>query len=86
MICPSLSYDGELKEPGIPTIISYCKDMCDKVFNADLRNKDNKLNKLLTEASKSPYSLRNQWHFALPKWKMDRFKNTFVLSSCLKYN
>ena len=71
---------------GIPTIISYCEDICDNVFNAALGNKDNKLNKLLTEANKAPYLLRNHRHFALPKWKTDRFKNTFILSSCLKYN
>ena len=75
-----------LIEAGIPTIISYCEDICDKVFNAALGNKDNKLNKLLTEANKAPYLLRNHRHFALPKWKTDRFKNTFILSSCLKYN
>ena len=62
---------------GIPTIISYCEDIRDKVFNAALGNKDNKLNKLLTEANKAPYLLRNHRHFALPKWKTDRFKNTF---------
>ena len=28
-------------------------------------------------------ALRNQRHFALPKWKTDRFKNAIVLSSCL---
>ena len=51
IICPSLSYDEALNEAGIPTIISYCEDVCDKVFNAALGNKDNKLNKLLTEAT-----------------------------------
>ena len=86
IICPSLSYDEALNEAGILTIISYCEDICDKVFNAALGNKDNKLNKLLTEANKAPYLLRNHRHFALPKWKTDRFKNTFILSSCLKYN
>ena len=50
IIYPSLSYDEVLNEAGIPTIISYCKDICDKGFNAALDNKDNKLNKLLTEA------------------------------------
>ena len=69
IICPSLSYDEALNETGIPTIISCCKDICDKVFNAALSNKDNKLNKLLTEANKAPYLLRNQQYFALPKWK-----------------
>ena len=86
IICPSLSYDEALNEAGILTIISYCEDICDKVFNVALGNKDNKLNKLLTEANKVPYFLRNHRHFALPKWKTDRFKNTFILSSCLKYN
>ena len=87
IICPSLTYDEALYEAGIPTIISYCEDICDKVFNPALGNKDtNKLNKLLTEANKAPYLLRNYRHFALPRWKTDRFKNTFILSSCLKYN
>ena len=43
----------------LPTIISYCEDVCGEVFNAALGNKDNKLNKLLTEANKAPYLLRN---------------------------
>ena len=86
MICPSLSYDEALNEAGIPTIISYCEDICDKVFNAALGNKDDKLNKLLTEINKAPSLLRNHRHFAFPKRKTDRFKNTFTFSSCLKYN
>ena len=53
IICPSLSYDEALNEAGIPTIISYCEDICDKVFNAALGNKDNKLNKSLTPANKA---------------------------------
>ena len=43
-ICPSLSYDEALNEAGIPTIISYCEDICDKVLNVTLGNKDNKPN------------------------------------------
>ena len=85
IICPILSHDVALKETGIPTIVSYCEEICDKVFKAALRHKDNKLNKLLTEANKAPRS-KNQRHFALLKWKTDRFKNSFVLSSCLKHN
>ena len=75
-----------LIEADIPIIISYCEDICHKVFNAALGNKGNKLNKLSTEANKAPYLLRNHRHFALPKWKTDRFKNTFILSSFTKYN
>ena len=69
IIFPSPSYDEALNETGIPTIISYCEDICDKVFNPALCNKDNKLNKLLTEVNKAPYLLRNHRYFALPKWK-----------------
>ena len=71
--CPcSLSHNEALKEAGILTIISYCEEICDTVFNAALGNKDNKLNKLLTKANQALNSLRNQGHFALPKWKTDR--------------
>ena len=86
IICPSLSYDEALNEAGIPTIISYCEDICDKVFNAALGNKDNKLNKLLTETNKAPYLPRNHRHFGCTRWKTDYFKSTFILSLCPKYN
>ena len=86
VIRSSLSYDEAFDEAGIPTIISCYEDICGKVFNAALVNKENKLNKLLTEVNKVPYSLRNHRHLALPKWKTHRFKNTFILSSCLKHN
>ena len=36
IICPSLSYNEALNEAGIPTIISCCEDICDKVLNAAL--------------------------------------------------
>ena len=42
IICSSLSYDEALNEADIPTIISYCEDICGKVFNAALVNVDNK--------------------------------------------
>ena len=47
---PHLSCDGEaLKEAGIPTIISFCEDICDTgydtIFNATLGNKHSKLDK-----------------------------------------
>ena len=88
VIRPSLSYDEAFNEAGIPTIISYCEDIRDKFFNPAIGSKDNKLDKLLTEANKALYSLRNHRHvcLAIPKWKTDRFKNTFILLSCLKYN
>ena len=86
IICPSLSYDEALNEAGILTIISYCEDICDKVFNTALGNKDNKLNKLLTEANKAPYLLRNHRHFALPKWKTDRFNFYFVIVPKVQLN
>ena len=57
--CPSLSYDEALNEAGISTIISYCEDICDKVFNAALGNKHNKLNKLLTEANKTIFTKKS---------------------------
>ena len=39
-----------------------------------------------TQQIRGIYLLRNHRHFALPKWKTDRFKNTFILSSSLKFN
>ena len=59
IICPSLSYDEALNEAGISTIISYCEDICGKLFKATLGNKHNKLNKLLTEANKAIFTKKS---------------------------
>ena len=70
IICPSLSYDEALNEAGIPTIISYSKDICDKVLNTALINKDNKLNKLLSQAL---YLLiTDTLHFQSGRWTILR--------------
>ena len=79
IIFPSLSYMTRNLRKLVfqPFFFSYCEDICDTgcgtdcdmICNAAPGNKDNKLNKLLTEANKAPYSLRNQRHFALPKWR-----------------
>ena len=53
---PHLSDDEAPKEAGIPTIISFCEDICDTgydtIFSATLGNKDSK--QVLTEANKVP--------------------------------
>ena len=90
IICPICLMTRHLRKLVFQTLFhiarTYVTRTVTRFFNAALGNKDNKLNKLLTEANKAPYSLRNQRHFALPKLKTERFKNRFVLSSCLKYD
>ena len=76
--CPSLSYDEAVNKAGIPTIISYCDDICE-VFNAALGNKDNKHNKLLNEGYKVPYSLEiiDTLHFQCRRWTIVRTLSVF---------
>ena len=52
-----------------------CEDICDKVVNAALGNKDNKLNKLFNWSQYKGFIFTNK---SPTKSKTDRFKNTFV--------
>ena len=86
IISPGITYIEAFEETGIPTIISYSESMCHKVFNSIVSDKDNKLLKLLPATNHVPYDLRENRRFAIPEWKTNRFRNTFIMSSCIMNN
>ena len=86
IICPSIAYNDALDFLGIPKITTYIEAICDKMFDAIVKDSDNRLNKLLPPKNNSILSLRHNRYFSIPKWKTDRFKNTFIITSSLKRN
>jgi len=71
---------------GIPTIVSYNEGICNSTFTLIITNKEHTLNSLLPAINHNPYSSRKHRPFAIPKWRTNRFKNTFIMSSCIKNN
>ena len=86
IICPSIAYNDALVLLGIPKITTYNEAICDKMFDAIVKDSDNRLNKLLPPKNNPTRSLRHNRYFSIPKWKTDRFKNTFITTSSLKRN
>ena len=71
IICPSIAYNDALVFLGVPKITTYNEAICDKMFNATVKDSDNGLNKLLPPKNNSVLSLRHDRYFSIPKWKTD---------------
>ena len=84
IILPGLAYNKALEVAGIQTISDYNESICDKTFKHISNNTSHRLRKLLPALNKNQYPLRRNRRFALPRWKTDRFRNTFITSSCIK--
>ena len=81
---PGLAYNKALEVAGIQTISYYNESICDKTFKYISNNTSHRLRKLLPASNKNQYPLRRNRRFALPRWRTDRFRNTFIMSSCIK--
>ena len=86
IICDGLNYKEALNVTGIPTTISHNEGTCNSTFTSIITDKEHRLNMLLPAANNNPYSSRKYRRFAIPKWRTNRFRNTFIVSSCLKNN
>jgi len=86
IICAGLDYKQALDVAGIPTIVSYNEGICNSTFTSIITNKEHRLNSLLPAINHNPYSSREHRCFAIPKWRTNRFRNTFIMSSCIKNN
>ena len=86
IICAGLDYKEALDVAGIPTIVSYDEGICNSTFTSIITNKEHRLDNLLPAINHNPCSSREHRRSAIPKWKTNRFGNTFIMSSCIKNN
>ena len=78
IICPSTAYNDALDFLGIRKITTNNNEaISDKMFDAIVKGSDNRLNELVRPKSNSILSLKHSRYFSIPKWKTDRFRNTF---------
>ena len=86
IIFPGIDYSDALVSAELPSIERYNENICKKTFNSILNDKSNRLRNLLPSAHKSSYSLRRCRRFETPRWKTNRFRDTFLMKSCIEHN
>ena len=63
IIYPGMAYNDALESAGISTITAYNEVICNKMFDSVLKDKNNRLHKLLPPLNNPSYSLRHNRHF-----------------------
>ena len=86
IIFPGIDYSDALFSAELPSIERYNENICKKTFNSILNDKSNRLRNLLPSAHKPSYSLRRCRRFETPRWKTNRFRDTFLMKSCIEHN
>ena len=81
-----IDYSDALVSAELPSIERYNENICKKTFNSILNDKSNRLRNLLPSAHKSSYSLRRCRRFETPRWKTNRFRDTFLMKSCIEHD
>ena len=87
IVYPNLHYEDALVEAGMESLYARRQKACDKLFKQILEDPNHKLNNLIprTDASTN-YQLRNDKKIHVPKFCTERFKNTYIIASCLNLN
>ena len=81
-----ISYELALDQAGLNKLSSYRQHLCDKFFNKTIMNLEDRLQDLLPYNDLQLDYLRNTRPFTIPICKTNRFKNSFLISSSLRYN
>ena len=84
IIYPQLSYQDALDALELQTLYSRRRDLCNKLFESVLRDEEHKLHKLLPpKVTSNTYNFRNNKLFNMSKYRTNRFRDTFIISSLL---
>lgn len=83
IICPGLAYRKALELSNIMSINDYIASLCKKTFLSIANDPAHRLHNMLQSSGPSCYNLRCKRRFAIPKCKTERFKNSFLVRSCI---
>lgn len=83
IICPGLAYRKALQLSNIMSINDYIASLCKKTFLSIANDPAHRLHNMLQSSGPSCYNLRCKRRFAIPKCKTERFKNSFLVRSCI---
>ena len=84
IIYPQLSYQDALDMLELKTLSTRRGDLCKKLFDSILDDEDHKLRNLLPpKVTSDTYNFRNEKLFNIPKYRTNRFRDTFIISSLM---
>ena len=87
MVFPNKSYVEALSHSKLLTLEEKRQRKCDKLFKEIMEDPNLKLHPLLLELNTDEtYSLRTSRTFKYPKYKTDRFRNTFMIGASFNSN
>ena len=64
-------------------IVDFITRLCSNTFDTIIKVPEHRLNRLIQFSAPSRYSLRCNRRIIVPKCKTDRFRNTFIIRSCI---
>ena len=83
IICPGLPYQETIELVNIVPIVDFITGLSSNTFDTIIKNPEHRLNRLIQFSGPSRYSLRCNRRFIVPKCKIDRFRNSFIIRSCI---
>ena len=84
IICPGENYHEALVIMNFKELATHHDEICESLFHTIVNDNNHRLYKLLPAPHESTYSLRRARPFNMQRFKTDRFKNRFIIFSCLK--
>ena len=83
IICPGLPYQETIELVNIVPIVDFITGLCSNTFDTIIKDPEHCLNRLIQFSGPSGYALRRNRRFIVPKCKTDRFRNSFIIRSCI---
>ena len=83
IICPGLPYQETIELVNIVPIVDFITGLCSNTFDTIIKDPEQRLNRLIQFSGPSRYALRCNRRFVVPKYKTDRFRNSFIIRSCI---
>ena len=86
IICPDHSYQESLDIMNFKELVIHHDEICESLFDSLINDNNHRLYKLLPAVHETTYLLRRVRPFNVPRFTTSRFKNSFIISACLKAN
>ena len=83
IICSGLPYQKVIEKVNIVPIVDFITGLCTNTFDTIIKDPEHRLNSLIPFSGPSRYTLRCNRRFTVPKSTTDRFKNSFIIRSCI---
>ena len=84
--CPGHGYHEAFDIMNFKESAIHHDGICETLFDIIVKDNNHRLYKLLPATRETTYLLRRVRPFNVPRFKTNRFKNSFIISSCLNAN